>query len=137
MKTVFLTLSLIFIGMMQAQASGLTEKVWQHHIEEWNKRSLDGIVSDYDQSSILIVNGKTFKGQEQIRKVFQSLFHIFDNGENKIDPVVINGRIVYITWHFLPTGAPREYYGTDTFVIENGKIKVQTIASQLYDVYPL
>jgi hypothetical protein len=110
--------------------------VWEHHIEAWSHRDLDGIVSDYDETSLLIINGKTYIGLDQIRTVFSSLFKIFDTGENRIDPTVINGRIVYITWHFTMPGF-EEFYGADTFVIEQGKIKVQTIASPLYEAFPI
>lgn len=110
-----------------------TSEVWQHHIDSWDKRDLSKILSDYDCESILILNGKIYRGAEQISKVFSSLFRIFDRGENQINPVVIHDRVVYITWHFRPTGLDVQY-GTDTFVIEHGKIKVQTIASPLYDL---
>lgn len=132
MKT-FLFLTLLFTGNVFATD---TNGVWEHHIKAWVGRDLDAIASDYSKDSIMIVNNTIYRGPEEIKKVFERLFEIFDDGENEIDPVVIEGRIVYITWRFTPTGN-KQYFGTDTFVIENGKIKVQTIASELYDQYPL
>ncbi len=114
-----------------------TIEVWQHHIEAWESRSLSDIISDYDEQSILILNGKIFQGQASISKVFSSLFSIFDRGENKIDPVIIVDRVVYITWHFTLSSELKTHYGTDTFVIEKGKIKIQTIASPLYNHFPI
>jgi hypothetical protein len=119
-----------------AKAPPSTSEVWQHHIEAWSQRDLAQIASDYDQDSLLILNGKVFQGEAQIKIVFQKLFQIFDGGENQIDPVIIKDRIVFITWHFKPRGHQVQY-GTDTFVIENGKIKVQMIASPLYDLFPI
>lgn len=111
-----------------------TTEVWTHHIEAWEARDLTKIVSDYNSDSVLIINGKTFRGRAEIEQVFSQLFTIFDGGVNKIDPATLLGRIVYITWHFTPNG-DSEFYGTDTFIIEDGTIAVQTIASPLYDKF--
>jgi hypothetical protein len=111
-----------------------TSEVWAHHIEAWEARDLTAIVSDYDADSVLIINGKIFRGRTEIEQVFSQLFAIFDGGVNRIDPPTLVDRIVYLTWHFTPNG-DAEYYGTDTFVIEDGVIAVQTIASPLYDKF--
>lgn len=111
-----------------------TDSVWQHHIQSWSRRDLEAIVSDYNENSLMIVNGRMYLGKDQIRSVFRNLFEIFDNGVNKIDPAIVKDRIVYITWNFTPKDR-EEFFGTDTFVIENGVISVQTIASPLYEKY--
>lgn len=129
-------MNLLLWSLLTSTANADTESVWQHHISAWSSRDLNAIVSDYDEKSLLIVNGKSFMGRNEIRKVFTELFNIFDHGSNRIDPVIIYDRIVYITWHFTPNNL-KEFYGTDTFVIENGKIRVQTIASPLYDQFPV
>ncbi len=113
-----------------------TEDVWNHHIHAWEARSVDDIVSDYSDSSTLVLNNRIFKGRKQIAQVFTRLFEIFDNGTNKIDTPTVFDRFVYITWNFTPSGK-QEFFGTDTFVIEDGKIVLQTIASKLYDVFPV
>lgn len=113
-----------------------TAEVWQRHIDAWNQRNLSKIISDYDDESILILNGRIHQGPKQISEVFKSLFKIFDQGKNQIDPVVTQGRIVYITWNFTSAGIETQF-GTDTFVIEDGKIQVQTIASPLYNYFPI
>jgi hypothetical protein len=113
-----------------------TNEVWNHHIQAWEARSVEAIVSDYSDKSALVLNNQIFKGQEQIAHVFTQLFKIFDDGVNRIDTPVLFDRFVYITWHFTPSGN-EEVFGTDTFVIEDGKIVLQTIASKLYDAYPV
>ena len=113
-----------------------THDIWNHHIQAWTARSADGIVADYSDDSVLVVNNQTYPGIGEIRNAFTQLFKIFDNGQNRIDTPTIFDRIVYITWHFTPN-EKLEQYGTDTFVIEKGKIVFQTIASPLYDLYPI
>lgn len=130
----FASLLALFSGSAVFAAS--TDEVWHHHIKAWEDRSVGDIVSDYTDESILVLNNQVFKGQEQIAQVFTQLFGIFDAGVNRIDTPLVFGRFVYITWHFTPT-TQSEFFGTDTFVIENGKITLQTIASPLYEAFPI
>ncbi|MEQ8752446.1 MAG: nuclear transport factor 2 family protein [Coleofasciculus sp. G1-WW12-02] len=113
-----------------------TKKVWKHHIEAWDAGDLDEIMADYGEDSILILNNTVYKGIEAVRGVFGRLFQIFSNGENIIDPEVIEGEVIYITWHFTPTNDDT-YFGTDSFVVHKSMIKYQTIASLLYEKYPI
>lgn len=123
----------VFGGTALAQS---TNEVWSHHIRAWEARSVDAIVSDYSDESVLVLNNQVFKGRKNIANVFRQLFSIFSAGANKIDAPQVFDRFVYITWHFTPAGK-QEFFGTDTFVIEDGKIVLQTIASPLYDVFPI
>jgi len=111
-----------------------TKKLWEHHINAWDARDLDGIMTEYREDSILIRNNIVFKGLAEIRGVFDGLFHLFDKGNNIIDPVVIEEEVIYFTWHFTPNN-DHEYDGTDSLVVQNGIIKYQTIASLLYEKY--
>ena len=130
-------LASLLTGFMSSFAFGAsTEGGWNHHIKAWEARSIEQIVSDYSDESVLVLNNRIFKGREEIAHVFSQLFRIFDNGVNRIDTPVVLDRFVYITWHFTPTGGG-EHYGTDTFVIENGKIVLQTIASSVYELLPV
>lgn len=118
--------------LAQTQAPADTAIVWQHHIDAWESKSLSDIVQDYNEDSVLVINNQVFRGPKDIAHVFTRLFEIFANGDNQIDTPLVFERFVYITWHFQPTGKS-VLLGTDTFVIENGKIKLQTIASDLYN----
>ena len=51
---------------------------------------------------------------------------------NVIDPAIVDDRTIYITWNFTPSEQKDAIYGTDSFFVEDGIIKVQTIASELY-----
>ena len=99
----------------------------------WN---LDEIIKDYSEDSILIGNNKVCKGLEEIRGVFASLFKIFNNGRNLINPEAIAKKVIYITWNFTPKD-DETYFGSDSFVVENGIVTYQTVASLLYKKYPI
>ncbi|WED23688.1 nuclear transport factor 2 family protein [Vibrio sp. JC009] len=115
-----------------AASKAPTGQVWQEHIQAWVDRDLDGIAVHYDKDSLMIVNNMMFRGPEKIRGVFNYLFKRFDNGSNAIDPAIVDDRTIYITWNFTPSEENAPIYGTDTFFVEDGIIKVQTIASKLY-----
>lgn len=112
--------------------SAPTQQVWEEHIAAWGRADLDGIAAHYTDDSLLIVNNFKFKGKKKIRGVFNYLFKRFDQGSNVIDPAIVDGPIIYIAWNFTPAEQKEAIYGMDTFVVENGVIKYQTIASALY-----
>ena len=130
-------LPLAFASLLASPAKAqTTDAVWSHHIAAWNERDLTKLVADYDEQSVVVVNHHVFRGQAGVRKAFTQLFKIFDDGQNNLDaPTVLDGT-VYITWHFAPTGR-ETLFGSDTFVIRDGKIALQTIASPLYEVEPV
>lgn len=133
----FLKVFLLGVALFASNArAASTKDVWAHHIRAWEARSVSDIVADYSDDSILILHNQTFKGKDEIANVFSQLFTIFENGSNVIDTPVLRDRLVYITWHFTPAGES-EFFGTDTFVIEHGKILLQTIASPLYVAHPI
>ena|GEM_PF-2627843 len=127
--------ALTFSASAQASPPG-TQEVWRHHINAWNDKNVAAITSDYTDSSILILNNQVFHGKAAIAHVFSQLFQIFSTGENKVDPPTINGRTIYITWHYAPKNE-NTFFGSDSFIVENGKIQVQTIASELYISHPV
>lgn len=124
-----ITTSNTFTYAAQQTDSLSTEKIWQHHIEAWAKKDVNDIISDYSPHSKVLVNGKIYEGKEKISSLFYQLFDLFERAEEHIiNPVVISDKIAYITWHTKIDGINHPT-GTDTFVINEGKIEYQTITS--------
>lgn len=101
--------------------------VFDHHIQSWNDRNLDSIVADYADDAMVIVQGKAHRGKAAIGPLFRWLFQVFDRTKLVFDPTVVEGKVVYITWRATKAGV--EHAGTDTFVIEDGKIRYQTVTA--------
>ena len=114
----------------------VTQNVWEHHINAWGQKDLDAILSDYDESAFVIINNKVFQGHDQIRSVFSQLFELFSHGNNNIQPAVVKAQTIYITWKFTPNGFGG-FAGTDSFVVLDGKIQAQTIASEVYEIFSI
>ncbi|WGL58767.1 hypothetical protein QEJ31_09540 [Pigmentibacter sp. JX0631] len=106
-----------------------SDEVWNKHIDSWGKKDVKTILLDYTPDAQVIVNGKVFKGKNEIGKLFEKLFTIFGAAdEHIINPPVILDQLVYITWHAKINGI-NHAVGSDSFFIQNGKIKYQTIVS--------
>ena len=105
-----------------------SHQLLRQHIEAMIRRDLDMIMDDYTEASVIITPDGQVAGLEAIRKMFRRFFSAVPEGATlKIDRDYADGNYAYIVWH-----ASSEYIdipmGTDTFVVENGKITFQTYA---------
>jgi ketosteroid isomerase-like protein len=109
-----------------------TQAILTHHLEAFGAADLEAIMSDYTDSSVLIVPGAELTGIEEITPVFVGLFAEFakPGATFEMKHLVVNGDIAYIVW--VAETADNIYeLGTDTFVIEDGKIAMQTFAAKV------
>ena len=106
-----------------------TEEVLEHHLKAFDARDVDGIVSDYDDSSVVITpSGHVLRGRSQIRPVFEAFFQELSRpgGAFTLIHKVVEGEVGFIVW---TAETAEKFYdlGTDTFVIREGRIAAQTI----------
>ena len=109
------------------------EAVLTHHLEGFSAGDVDMVMEDYTEASVLIMPDGTYTGLESIRAVFTDLFGgLFKPGtyEFTMDRTDISGDVAYIVWHSANAGVDVKI-GTDTFLIEDGKIALQTFAAFL------
>ena len=103
-----------------------TEAVLQNHLRAATV-GVDAVMQDYTDHSVLITHDATFRGLTEIRGFFTALFSALPGGffdELKMIRQEIVGEVAYILWERKPQIAR----ATDTFVVRNGKILVQTFA---------
>ncbi|MEM9777475.1 MAG: nuclear transport factor 2 family protein [Chloroflexota bacterium] len=111
------------------------EEVLNHHLAGFSSGDVDMVMEDYTEESVLIMPDGTYKGLDSIRAVFAGLFSgLFKLGtyEFTMDRTDITGDIAYIVWHSTNAGVDVKL-GTDTFLVTDGKIAVQTFAAFLQD----
>ena len=106
-----------------------TSKVLQHHWDAFKANDLEGTMADYTDESVLITPDKTFKGLTEIRENFVFAFSLFpkDSSTLLLKKSIVKDDIRYIIWE-ATTPKFKLSFGTDTFVIQNGKIIRQTNA---------
>ena len=103
-----------------------------HHLNSFLSNDLDAVISDYTSESVLITPTATYTGTKEIREFFAELVKYFPKQKSnfELDRTVIKNEMIYIIWH-AKSPVVNVDFGTDTFVIKDGKIHQQTYASQL------
>jgi ketosteroid isomerase-like protein len=108
--------------------TSVTETVVRHHLEALlQQKGVAAIVSDYDEEARFIVEDTIYRGKHQIHGFFENF--IASLPADAIDRFTLRSLrvdrdLAYITWSVggdIPLG-------TDTFVVDNGKIASQTFA---------
>lgn len=104
--------------------SRTTKDVFDHHLGSFSE-GLDSILSDYADASILLTPDASYRGLAEIRSFFSAFlenatpefWNAFKVGKQSVE-----GEIAYLTWSSKPTVS----LATDTLLVRNGKILVQT-----------
>ena len=117
---------------MSTQVSA-TRQVFDHHLGALLGGDLEGIVSDYTEDSRVIAPDGVVKGRAAIEQLYAGyLATLFKPGTYtfEADVVHVDDDLVYVIWRASCTGADI-VFATDTFVIRDGKIAVQTFAAKV------
>ena len=110
-----------------------TQAVLDHHLAAFAAGDADEMLSDYTDQSVLITPDGTTRGRDALRTAFSGFFSgLFAPGtyDFVIDASHVEGEVAYIVWHANCASA-EVALGTDTFVVRDGKIAVQTIAAKI------
>lgn len=122
--------------MTEARKATVTEqaeRVLQHHMKAFTAGDIQAILVDYADDAMIVTANETFEGLAEIRRCFTQLFaDVFPPGrsELKLSKQVVEGKIAFILWSGT---APHLNvpFATDTFILRDGKIVVQTFAAQM------
>jgi len=101
-----------------------TELILKHHTEALAAGDLEAILEDYTDGSVFIQGADVMKGLDAIRGVFQAATSAGIFAQLEVTHQVIEGDCAYMVWS-VPNVIP---FGTDTFVVADGKIRLQTVA---------
>jgi hypothetical protein len=105
-----------------------TEAVLRKHLSA-AKVGVDALLDDYTEQSVLITHDATHRGLAEIRRFFTGLFEQlpagFFDGMMRMSREEIIGEVAYILW----SGEPIISQATDTFVVREGKILLQTFTA--------
>jgi ketosteroid isomerase-like protein len=114
---------------MTLTTAASTQAVVNHHLQAFSAGDMNGVVSDYALDAVLIVPNGVLRGVDGIRPLFQALIAEFAKpGANfDLQELVVEGDVAYIRW--VAETADNTYdLGTDTFIVRDGKILMQTFA---------
>jgi hypothetical protein len=106
-----------------------TGKVLMHHLTAFGNNNLDEIMLDYTEDSTLLCDKGILKGLDKIRLFLEEMFSLIPSGsEFEMKQLAISYKVAHIIWKSKSVIAEISF-GTDTFLIENDKIKVHTVAT--------
>lgn len=107
------------------------QEVFTHHGEALGGEDLEEIISDYADDAIIIAHKNVYRGKDGARQVFTQLLFDVPQASWELD-TVFEDDVLYLEWK--ATGGGRRIQdGVDTFVFQDGMIRVQTIK---YSVQP-
>jgi ketosteroid isomerase-like protein len=113
--------------VMSTQTS-VTETVVRNHLQAFvEQKGLAAILNDYDENARFYSEAKIYQGKQEIHGFFKNFIDSLPAGAIErfsLRCLRADGNIAYITWS---VGADIPM-GTDTFVVDNGKIISQTFA---------
>jgi predicted SnoaL-like aldol condensation-catalyzing enzyme len=107
-----------------------TQDVLTHHLNCFG--DIVGIMADYTAESRFFTPNGVLRGSEAIRRFFVPLFEEFAKPGMSFEMLLqeIDGDTAYIVWK-AETADNRFELGTDTFIVQNGKIVTQTFAGKI------
>ncbi len=95
-----------------------TRAVVEHHMQALLAGYIDSVMEDYTDESVFIINlGGVFVGPDAIRPFFQAAPPGFTETSAHVE-----GDAYFVTWT-----AEGISFGSDTIIVRDGKIAVQTV----------
>ena len=109
-----------------------TKDVLEHHMKSFGEGNLKGILSDYAPGAVLFTPEGPLRGIDAIRPLFQAMLAEFGKPGSvfSMKQQFIEGDYAYILWTAETADNVYEM-ATDTFVVRDGKILVQSFAGRI------
>ncbi len=116
----------------ESMSNAMTEKVLDHHLKAFGDRDMTAILEDYTEESVLLTPDGPVKGHKELQPVFEAFFADFakPGAVFEIKQRLIQGEVAYIVWAAETADNVYEL-GTDTFIVKDGKIAVQSFAAKV------
>jgi len=111
---------------------GSTKNVVDHHLKSFGEGDIKGILSDYAPGGILFTPEGPLRGVDAIRPLFQAMLAEFGKpgAAFSLKQQFVEGDYAYILWTAETADNVYEM-ATDTFVVREGKIVIQSFAGRI------
>ena len=109
-----------------------TKDVVDNHLKCFGERNLEGILSDYARGAVLFTPEGPLRGVDAIRPLFQAMLIEFGKpgATFSLKQQSIEGDYAFILWTAETADNVYELC-TDTFVVRDGKIVIQSFAGKI------
>jgi hypothetical protein len=109
-----------------------TADVLADRLGSFGSGNLAGILADYTADSILITANGALRGPSEISPLFEGMLAEFakPGASFQMTAQTVEGEVAYIVWS-AETADNAYELGTDTFIVRDGKIAIQTLAAKI------
>ena len=106
-----------------------TEEVLDHHVRVLAQGELEEVLKDYAEDAVLIQPDGIVRGHDELRAFFKNSIEncLPPDARQTVEIRRVCGQMAYIVWN-AESRFCRIPFGTDTFVVQNGKIVMQSYA---------
>jgi hypothetical protein len=122
------------IGNNRQWKTGMTstKDIIDNHIQRFRAGDIEGVLADYAPDAILFTPTGPLRGRSEIKNLFKTLLAEFGKpgASDNVQTAFFEGDYGYIVWNAETADNVYEL-ATDTFVIKNGKIAVQSFAAKI------
>jgi hypothetical protein len=102
------------------------QEIFQHHAEALGGEDLEGIVGDYADDAIFITPDGIKRGKDGVREAFTQLLSDLPGAAWELPTQLYEDDVLLLEWK-ATSDAARVDDGIDTFVFQDGLIRVQTV----------
>jgi ketosteroid isomerase-like protein len=109
-----------------------TAEVLDHHLKCFAARDMEGVLADYSVDAVFFGPEGALRGPNAIKPVFEKIFAEFAKPERSfaMKQRLVEGEYAYIVW--TSETADNSYeLASDTFVIQNGSIRLQAFTAKV------
>jgi ketosteroid isomerase-like protein len=109
-----------------------TKDVIDNHLRRFHEGDIEGILDDYSVDAVLFTPAGLLKGRGEIKTLFQALLAEFGKpgASDTLHTTTFEGDYAYLVWS-AETADNFYEFATDTFIVRNGKIVVQSFAAKI------
>ncbi len=105
-----------------------SQDVFESHMKAVDTLNASNVAEDYLDDALFITPDKTYKGKSEIFEFYKEFLPNFDGFQFNTIKQETNGNVVYFVWNGKNKHIDVQL-ATDTYIIENGKIKQHTFAA--------
>ena len=105
-----------------------SQNVFESHMKAVGTLNASNVVEDYSDDALFITPDKTYKGKSEIFEFYNEFLPNFEDFKFNTIKQETNNNVVYFVWNGKNKHIDVQL-ATDTYIIENGKIKQHTFAA--------
>ncbi len=102
-----------------------TEQVLASHEAALGEQNAEKVSTHYAKDAVVIANGDTYRGPKEIALMYAKLINALPEATWRTNVAVIHEDLAYVEWA-CESGIAKVECGTDTFIVTNGFITIQT-----------